>query len=178
MDWSDIIFKEEMPRPNMIQAAVFAACVGAFWIYALSSKDGYLGIIDGFNLLMHEGGHVIFMPFGHTMHFLGGTLFQLIMPAALCFSFWRTNQPAGFAVSGLLFGENFLNIAHYVSDALEMELPLVGGGMHDWNTLLRGTPLLRHCHLLGKMLYFFGWIVMICFAAWYVLLYFRGREES
>ena len=177
MGLADIFYKKEWPRPGIIQTVVFAASVVAFWIYALSSQDGFLGLIDYFNLLMHEGGHVIFLPFGHTMHFLGGTLFQLLMPAALCVSFWRKNQPAGFAVSGLLLGENFLNIARYVSDAMDMELPLVGGE-HDWNVLLGDTFLLQHCHLLGRALYLFGRFVMISFAAWYVLLYFQGRDES
>ena len=174
MDWLDFFYKEDWPRPSKTNVVVFAVCVGAFWLYALSDKDGYLGLIDGFNLLMHEAGHVFFTPFGHTMHFLGGTLFQLIVPVIFCVSFWRSNQPAGFAVAGILFGQNFLNIARYVSDAIDMELPLVGGGEHDWNVLLGGTSLLRHSPALGKMLYFFGWVVMICFAAWYVMLYFRG----
>jgi hypothetical protein len=33
-------------------------------------------------------------------------------------------------------GQNCLNIARYVADARAMELPLVGGGEHDWNYLL------------------------------------------
>ena len=171
-------FVKEWPRPNVIQIAVFAVCVIMFWIYILTREDGFIWIIDNFNLLMHEGGHFIFSPFGHTMHFLGGTLLQLLLPVGFCVSFWQTNQPAGFAFSGLLLGENFLNVARYVSDARDMALPLVGGGEHDWNTLLGGTFLLRHCRLLGGALCLLGWVVMVSFAAWYVLLFFRDSGEA
>jgi len=134
--------------------------------------------LDSFNLLVHEAGHIVFSPFGHTLYFMGGSLLQCIMPAAFCFSFWRTRQSAGVAVSGIWLGENFLNVARYIADAQAMALPLLGGGLHDWNTLLRGTFLLRHCHVLGGALTLLGWIVMIMFAVWYCRLYWRGRVSK
>ena len=135
-----------------------------------------LGFLDTFNLLVHEAGHIVFMPFGNTLHFMGGSLLQCLMPLAFCVSFWRTRQPAGFTVSGIWLGENFLYVAGYVADAREMALPLLGDGLHDWNTLLSGTFLLRHCRALGGMLTLLGWIFIIAAAAWYGLLYRRGRE--
>jgi len=170
--------ENEWPSVGALNAVIFAACVSAFFIYALTDEDGYLGILDTFNLLVHEAGHVVFRPFGHTLYFMGGSLLQCIMPAAFCFSFWRTRQPAGFAVSGIWLGQNFLNVARYVADAQKMALPLLGSGLHDWNTLLSGTFLLRHCRALGGLLTFLGWITMIAFAAWYGLLYRRGCEAN
>jgi len=35
--------------------------------------------IDGVNLLIHEAGHIIFMPFGEFISIAGGSLFQLIV---------------------------------------------------------------------------------------------------
>jgi len=166
------------PRPNGFQTAVFMVCVLMFWVYVLTDKDGYLVILDTFNLLVHEAGHVVFMPFGNTLSLMGGSLLQCLMPAAFCISFRRTRQPAGFAVSGIWLGENFLNVARYVADAKEMALPLLGGGIHDWNTLLSGTFLLRYCRVLGGVLVLLGWIVMLASAAWYGRLYWRGRIRS
>ena len=166
------------PSPNGIQTAIFTMCALAFWAYVLTSKDGFLGILDTFNLLVHEAGHIIFMPFGHTLYFMGGSLLQCIMPAAFCVSFWRTRQPAGFAVSGIWLGQNFLNVARYIADAKEMALPLLGGGLHDWNTLLGGTFLLRYCRVLGGALALLGWITMIASATWYVWLYWRCRPGA
>ena len=163
-------------RPGGVQTAIFMVCVLAFWVYVLTNRNGFVAILDTFNLVLHEGGHVIFMPFGHTLYFLGGSLFQCLVPAAFCVSFWRTRQPAGFAFSGIWLGENFLYVARYAADAKEMSLPLVGGGIHDWNTLLEGTFLLHHCRALGGVLMALGWIVMIASAAWYGRLYWTGGE--
>ena len=174
MNDENVFDENEWPRPSGLQVAIFLVCVLAFFVYVLKDEDGYLGILDTFNLLIHEAGHIVFMPFGHTLSFLGGTLLQCIMPAMFCVSFWRTRQPAGFAVSGIWLGQNFLNVARYVADAKEMALPLLGG-MHDWNTLLEGTFLLHHCRTLGEALTLLGWIIMIAFAAWYVRLYLRDQ---
>ena len=178
MDDENAFDENGWPIPGGFQTAVFMTCALLFWGYILTSKDGYLLILDSFNLLIHEAGHIVFMPFGHTLYFMGGSLLQCLMPAAFCVSFWRTRQPAGFAVSGLWLGENFLNVARYVSDAQIMALPILGGALHDWNTLLAGTFLLRHCRALGGMLTLLGWIIMIAAVAWYGRLYWRAREEG
>ena len=176
MDDENIYDENGWPRPGGFQAVAFGVCVAVFWIWILTDKDGYLGILDTFNLLVHEAGHIVFRPFGHTLHYMGGSLLQCLMPFAFCVSFWRTRQPAGVAVSGIWFGENFLNVARYVSDAKAMALPLLGNGDHDWNTLLSGTFLLRYCRVFGGALAIFGWIVMLASAAWYVRLFWRGSE--
>ena len=160
--------QKEWPEPNRFHAAVFCVCVLFFWFYVLNDEDGYLGILDNFNLLIHEAGHLIFLPFGHTLHFLGGSLLQCLIPAAFVISFWRTRQPAGVAFSGLWLGQNFLNVARYISDARDMALPLLGDGLHDWNTLLAGTFLLRRCRGLGSFVALTGWTVMLAFAVWYL----------
>jgi hypothetical protein len=166
------------PQPSGAQAAIFCACTAAFWLYVLTDSDGYFGFLDTFNLLIHEAGHMIFMPFGRTLYYLGGSLLQCLMPAAFAVSFWRTRQPAAFAFSGLWLGENFLNVARYISDARDMAISLLGNGDHDWNTLLEGTFLLRHCRLLGGTLALLGWVVMIASAAWYLWRYRSVRETE
>ncbi len=159
---------EDWPEPKPLYAVIFGICALFFWGYILMDKDGYLGMLDNCNLLIHEAGHMVFLPFGQTLHFLGGTLLQCLVPVILIVYFWRTRQPAGMSFSGLWLGENFLNVAHYIADARDMALPLVGGGEHDWNTLLGGTFLLRHCRELGTLVTLTGWGIMIAFAAWYI----------
>ena len=158
----------EWPEPNRMYAVIWSVFALLFWAYLLMDEDGYFGLLDNFNLVIHEGGHFLFMPFGHTMHFLGGTLLQCLVPALCAAYFWRTRQPAGAAFSGVWLGENFLNAARYISDARDMALPLVGGGVHDWNTLLAGTFLLRYCRTFGVLVALIGWGVMIGFSAWYI----------
>lgn len=166
--------RKDWPEPDRIHTAIFCVCVLAFWYYLWTDRDGYYGILDNFNLLIHEAGHLIFLPFGHTLTVLGGSLLQCLMPAAFVVSFWRTRQPAGVAVGGQWLGENFLNVARYVADARDMALPLLGGGDHDWNTLLGGTFLLRHSRGLGSLVALTGWLIMLAFAGWYV---WRSEKE-
>ncbi|MFZ2256380.1 MAG: hypothetical protein WAW59_07155 [Patescibacteria group bacterium] len=39
------------------------------------------------NLIFHEAGHVIFMPFGELLAILGGSLMQLIVPGVIVYVF-------------------------------------------------------------------------------------------
>ena len=68
-------------------------------------------------------------------------------------------------------GQNCWNISVYVRDARAQELPLVGGGEHDWAFLLeewgwlsRHGALADAVHLVGVVLYL-GAIV----GGWYLL---------
>ena len=60
--------------------------VGAAWlifyalfaIYAFSQHGGYL-FIDSANLVVHEGGHLLFGWFGQTISLWGGTILQWLV---------------------------------------------------------------------------------------------------
>jgi hypothetical protein len=99
--------------------------------------------LDLVNLAFHEAGHLFLAPFGETAHFLGGTLGQLAVPALLSGYFLvRRRQPFAAAVCAWWAGENLVNIAVYMADARTLQLDLVGGGEHDWNTLFYQFGLL------------------------------------
>lgn len=105
--------------------------------------------LDGVNLLLHEAGHVIFMVFGQTAHFLGGTLGQLLFPVGFVAYFLRRGQRFEAIVVGIWFTESLMYTAEYISDARAMALPLVGGHIHDWNWLLARWGVLRHAETIG-----------------------------
>jgi hypothetical protein len=70
------------------------------------------------------------------VHFLGGTLGQLLVPALLLVHFVRRGrQPVGAACCLWWVGQSLANVAIYMADARDLALPLVGGGDHDWNEL-------------------------------------------
>jgi hypothetical protein len=99
--------------------------------------------LDLVNLAFHEAGHLFLIPFGETLHFLGGTLGQLAVPAGLAGYFLvKRRQPFAAAVCVWWAGENLINIAVYMADARALQLDLVGGGEHDWNTLFYQFGLL------------------------------------
>lgn len=145
---------------NLKNIRLFA--VGVLALYGLlclrAPNTGRL--LDGVDLAIHETGHIVFSPFGEIMTALGGTLFQLIIPATFVAYFWRRRDryAAGFALWWV--AQNLWNISVYVRDARAQELPLVGGGEHDWNYLLgeagwlaRDVALGEATHALGVLVY-------------------------
>lgn len=93
-------------------------------------------LMDNVDLPIHETGHLLFSPFGEFMQFLGGTLFQVIMPAVFVAYFVRRKDLHSASVALWWVAQNFWNISIYVRDARNQDLDLVGGGEHDWAYLL------------------------------------------
>ena len=132
------------------------------------------------NLPFHEAGHIIFSPFGRLIMFLGGTLGQLLIPlicaVALLLSY---GQNFGAAACLWWFGQNFLDVAPYINDARALNLILLGGVTgketdgHDWENILRTLGWLKHDHLLAKLAYSTGLVLMILALAWGGYLLYR-----
>jgi hypothetical protein len=107
----------------------------------LRDADAF-GLLDSVDLPIHETGHLVFAPFGEFMGFLGGTLLQLLLPLAFVAHFARRGDRfSAYVVMGWV-AQNLWNIARYIRDARAGELPLVGGGEHDWAYLLGRMNLL------------------------------------
>jgi hypothetical protein len=143
----------------------FAATVLLVIVY-LASSDGWIPVLDSLNLVFHEAGHPLFSPFGETLHILGGTLMQLIVPALVVGSCWYKRQAVGAALAGVWFFQNGFNIARYVADAREQVLPLVGGGEHDWATLLGRWGVLHKDLTYAATLRGLAWIGILICCAW------------
>ena len=118
--------------------------------------------IDGVNLIIHEAGHVVFMPFGEFVTIAGGSLLQLIAPAAFAVYFYRAGQPFSAALVLLWLGQSMLNVSVYAGDALARELPLLGGddSVHDWNYILERLGLLERARDVGGLLRLCGTAVI------------------
>ncbi len=129
--------------------------------------------MDFANLAFHEFGHLAFAPFGSTMHYLGGSLFQLLVPAGLAVYFVvRQGQPLGAAFCVWWVGESLINVAIYMADARALALPLVGGGDHDWNELFFRFGLLAEPSVerVAGATHAAGVAAMLLGAAWIALL--------
>jgi len=125
------------------------------------TESGFiLAVLDGANLIFHEVGHVIFLFFGEFLHYLGGSLTQIAIPAALAGYFWIHEQRASSAVTLFWMGENLTNVAIYVADAQKMELPLIGGD-HDWNYLLDQFGLVHRAESVGGFVFFLGMLSIL-----------------
>ncbi len=135
--------------------------------------------IDNVNLVFHEAGHVFFRPFGETAHFLGGTLFQLMVPLIIAAVFWfKHRNRVGVLACAWWFGENFIGIARYMDDAVAQRLPLVGGGIHDWRFLFSKWKVLDKHHQIADTFHTIGAVVMIVTLALLVWLTLRPSEAE
>lgn len=143
---------------------------GALALYGLACvlrpETGRL--LDAIDLAIHETGHLVFAPFGEFVGILGGTLFQLALPAAFAVYFWRRADRHAATVALWWVAQNCWNVSVYVRDARSQALPLVGGGEHDWAYLLERLGWLQHdeaiagvIRLVGAALYAYaviaGW---------------------
>jgi len=118
-------------------------------------------LIDNIDLPIHETGHLVFRPFGELMQFLGGTLFQILMPASFVVYFARRQDRHAASVPLWWVGQNLWNISVYVRDARAQELPLVGGGDHDWAYLLGRFGWLRLDQVIAHYIWFAGCVIYV-----------------
>ena len=119
------------------------------------------------NLIFHEAGHVLFIPFGRFMTILGGSLMQLIVPGVVYLQFLFQKDKFAASVGLWWLGQNFLDIAPYVEDAKEQKLPLITGGTgketgaHDWNNLLGDLNLIDQCYTIANIIHIIGCIIIL-----------------
>lgn len=129
----------------------------AYFAYYASTPAQW-HFLDFVNLVIHEAGHWVFFPFGEFIRILGGSLFQCVFPLIYVGYFFLRRDY--FSASLLMFwvGQNLINVSVYASDAIQMQLPLLGGDsvMHDWNYILGATHLLVFAPQIGYGLYVLG----------------------
>ena len=135
-------------------------------------------LIDNVNLPIHETGHLVFAPFGELITALGGTLFQLIVPAVFIAYFIRRRDQFAASVALWWLAENCWNIAVYVGDAQAQLLPLVGGGEHDWAFILAELDVLQQDARIAAMVRFAGTVLFVAAIFWGYASAAAGPDES
>jgi hypothetical protein len=150
-----------------------------FLLHALTNKTGFL-IIDTVNLIVHEAGHLLFYWLGATPGLWGGTVNELLVPAAIACYFLFHRQVTGVAFGAFFFFENFLYISVYMADARAQTLPLVtvgnaDVGEHDWFQILSSLGLLQHDTAIASVVRLAGWLGMLATVAWLVM---RARANK
>jgi len=153
-----------------------------FMAYAFS-KHGEFLFIDLANLVVHEGGHLLFGWFGQTIGLWGGTILQWMVPFLLAAYFFVQRQTAAFVFSLFLFFENWLYTATYMADARAMILPLVTVGdpdfaEHDWNTIFTSLGVLQHDTTIARIVRLLGWCGMLGIVAWMTWRSLHETEQS
>src|SRR4051812_1419794 len=118
-------------------------------------------LMDNVDLPIHETGHLVFSPFGELVQFAGGTLFQLIMPSIFLSYFVKRSDRHAASVALWWIAQNFWNISVYARDARAQELPLVGGGEHDWAYMLGRFGWLAKDQAIGQGAWSIGVVLYI-----------------
>jgi hypothetical protein len=156
----------QISYPKLIFAGVLTLYF--LWIAYNPMAGSFLDLVD---LGIHETGHFVFIPLGEFMSFAGGSLFQIIMPAAFVGYFIWKEKYYSAAIVLLWVGQSILNVFVYAQDAVTMQLELFGGGIHDWNWMLERLGLLSYTksiagmiRLVGTITIFVGVILSIWFA--------------
>ena len=122
-----ICWRQEWRPTSRYTVAAWLVFYVVFLIYAFSKHGDFL-FIDLANLVVHEGGHLLFGWFGPTLGLWGGTVLQWLVPLLLTAYFFSQRQASAFAFCSFFFFENWLYTATYMADARAMLLPLVTAG--------------------------------------------------
>jgi hypothetical protein len=141
-----------------------------FLAYAFSKHGDFL-FVDSANLVVHEGGHLLFGWLGPTLGLWGGTILQWLVPLLLAAYFYTQRQTAAFVFCAFFFFENWLYTATYMADARAMDLPLVTVGdpdfvEHDWHAIFSSLGVLQQDTTIAGVVRLLGWCGMLGMVVW------------
>ena len=132
----------------------------------MKSGEDWVPILDSANLALHEAGHPLVGLLSARLMVYGGTLFQLSFPLLVAWHFRRQGESVGSAFGLVWLGENLLNVSRYMADARAHQLPLVGGGEHDWSEIFTRWDVLAADTRIAGFTAFLGWSLMLAALAW------------
>ena len=187
--WALLLPKGERTDPLIFygRCALYAVFVlwGLYFI-SLDLKTNEIGssFMHRINLVFHEAGHVIFMPFGHFVMVLGGTLGQLLMPAIAGVVLLVKNRDAfGASLALWWLGQSLMDVAPYINDARDLQLMLLGGGtgqdrpgIHDWENILLDLNMIQHERAIALGAERLGELMMILAFVWAALVLQRQYQ--
>lgn len=155
-----------------------------FLLYVAITRQNFL-FIDFVNLVIHEGGHLLFSWGGETLTLYGGTLLQWLVPLSLSLYFFAKRHTSGFAFCLFFFFENWRYTSFYMADARAQALPLVGVGdmeseenMHDFYRIFTQLGVLNHDTQIGAAFRVLAWVGMLGVAGWLAWRVFRSEERN
>ncbi|HET9283840.1 MAG TPA: hypothetical protein VFR24_17970 [Candidatus Angelobacter sp.] len=140
--------------------------------------------LDNLHLPIHEGGHLLFGWFGATLGLWGGTLLQLIVPAALVITFVVRADLFGTTFCSVAFFHSLTGVATYMSDALRRQLTLVTVGApadeadHDWVRIFSDLGVLPHAIQIGNATRVIAWLGLLGTMAWFCWRYYNQASEK
>jgi hypothetical protein len=182
------------PMPVAIGRGVFLLLL-SIWTTTIASRavsaEGASSLMHLPNIVFHEAGHVLFLPFGRFMNVLGGSLTQVLVPLVCAGAFlWQTRDAFGAAVAVWWAGQSLTDVAPYIDDARDLKLVLLGGKTgaevegHDWEYLLNAMGVSHLDHAIALVVQTIGTLTMILALVWAAIVVLnqvsvlRGRRAA
>jgi hypothetical protein len=191
--WETLWLQPEAVDPLVFYGSAVAWTGTVIWglwfiLQPWNSLDVASSFLHRVNLPFHEFGHILFGPFGRWMMFLGGSLFQCLVPLILAGYFlFRQRQPFSASVCLWWCAQNFIDVAPYIGDASTMALPLTGewnddvvemrAFRHDWHNILEPLGLLQYDHRIALISKIIGAMLMVLAWSWGAMLLRRQWER-
>jgi hypothetical protein len=152
--------------------------------YRSGFTGDYRSWFAGITLGFHELGHLLFSGLGRTWMLLGGSILQLLIPAAAgVYLLFRQRDWFGLAVCMGWLSTSLFELAVYMDDANRLNLPLVGFGeevLHDWETLLTEAHLLNHAQTIAQvtqLLAVFALAGALALGGWLLFVMWQSRKS-
>jgi hypothetical protein len=140
------------------------------------SGERWVPLLDSANLAFHEAGHPLLGMLSERLTVYGGTVLQLLLPAAVAASFWVRREAVSFAFALGWLAENLWNVSRYMADARARELPLVGSGEHDWTEIFLRWGALESDTTIAGATRFLGWLLLVAATIWLVRRWSAASE--
>ncbi|HSJ09020.1 MAG TPA: hypothetical protein VK928_03880 [Longimicrobiales bacterium] len=159
--YSDTTIATERRRADQVGRVLRVAGLVIFALWVARYMREPEPLLHGSLLIFHEAGHVLFMPFGEFVMVLGGSLFQLMVPAFFVGYFMRRRDWYAAAIAALYLAASFDGVARYIADARAGDLELLGGerSNHDWTFLLIEMGMLERDLVIGRLVRAVGFLV-------------------
>ena len=160
------------------------AIIGFIAIYGFfgarnPSYDGPFIWLHYPDLAIHETGHLLFMPLGHFLMVLGGSLTQIAFPAVFTGYFYFTQQYFSSALTLFWTGQNFMDVAVYMADAPYRALPLTTPDInaHDWWQLFNMMNCMQHAEFIAGITHWLGVLLYVASVIAGVYVAYRHQQE-
>ena len=102
--------------------------IGSSLIRSQVSPNFFHFLLSRIDLVFHEAGHIIFLPFGRFFGVLGGSLVQVLVSLVCTWAFLLRHQNAfGASVTLWWTGQSLIELAPYIADAQSQRMLLLGG---------------------------------------------------
>ena len=181
------LFLDVEPEPNpvlrygrLLTYAVFLVWGTRFILSPINGEFLARSFMHNINLPFHEAGHIVFSLPGIGLDVLGGSLLQILMPAICAGAYVYLRNLFAASIALWWTAQNFMDLAPYIDDARRLALPLLGGitgaedpEFHDWHHILGHLGWLRYDHVLARISFGVGVLLMILAFAWGGYVLFR-----